>query len=136
MVCLVAKGKGADCNIVFNSVPHLVSVFQIHTRTTDIVQNVVFNSSVMSTMDDDSTLLRIFNRVPFEETIRTTPHFMKVETVFSFNAALPTFLDTSVRNSGNSAMRLHSMQPHGASGSETRTPASLNRCLFAGDGFG
>ena len=86
VICFIVEGEGTERDVVCQRVPHFVAVLQIDVRTTNVVQDVVFDSAVVGPVDDDSALLRIFDCVSLEETIRAVSHLVKMHAVFPFDS--------------------------------------------------
>ena len=86
MVITVAKWEWADCHIVGESVPHLITILQVKIGTADIVQNITLDFGLVGIMNDDSTLLRVLDGIIFKETFGAFSHFVKMQTILSLNS--------------------------------------------------
>mmetsp|Transcript_26400 Transcript_26400/g.72585 ORF Transcript_26400/g.72585 Transcript_26400/m.72585 type:complete len:201 (+) Transcript_26400:2080-2682(+) len=131
----IGKRKGTDCDVVSQSVPHLVSIFQVYVCPTDVVQYIVFNSGAVGAMNNDSSLLGVFDGVSFEDALWTFFHFVKMQTIFSFDTSLTALFDANVLNLRQTTVHLNCVQSYVALISKGRTPAPKNRCLLSYNRF-
>jgi len=93
VIGIVTKWKWADGNIVQETVPHFISIFDVKVGTTNIVQHVPLNLGMVCVMNDDSTLLRILDSIVLEDTIVAFSHFVKMQTVLPLDPCVQKQVD-------------------------------------------
>ena len=79
MHSLVHEWPRADNDIIFDMIEHFIAIFNVDACAPHVPQHIVADIREMSPMDDDASLVRLFDSVISELTIRTRAELVKVK---------------------------------------------------------
>ena len=65
---------------------HLIPILDVDVGSSNIPQNIILHETSVGTMDDDPSLLGVFDCVAPEETIGTILGLVKVKAILSLDA--------------------------------------------------
>lgn len=81
----------AEIHIRHDVVIQFVTIFHIHTSALDVVHDIAPDVGAVGAVDDDPALLRIRNRIPFEQTRWAIVCMVKMQTILAGETSLTAF---------------------------------------------
>ena len=83
---VILERERTDDGIVLHFVVHLVSILDVDSGASDVVEHFFFNGQRMGAVDDNSPLMASLDVIVLEYTSGTIVKFVETKAVLSFDA--------------------------------------------------